>query len=171
MIYFAILLFVMVSSSGAKATTRRDSSIYADCPNDYYVLEKALFDMKGNKMNLTKTFYLPQKHPLGFVHIYYFFKDIESGEYDDCNVEFLWASGGFLLIQPPSVVRFSSLFFSDAVDDLEEVTITLPLECLPLVFQNESCSCSYGSNDNLLVLLTKQVCSLESTKLQCKRSI
>ena len=155
MFCFVILLLVVLSSSGAKVTATSNSSAYIDCPNDFSVLEKALYEMKGNKVNLTKTFYLPQKHPLEFVQIHYFFKDIKSGEYDDCNVEFLWASEGFLLIQPPSIFRFSSLFFADAVDKNESIVITLPLECLPLL--DETCSCSNSSNDNLLVILTKQV--------------
>ena len=155
-IYLAtvVIMSILISETGGTTT---NVSLYADCPDDLLVLQKALYGMKGNKNNLTKTFYPPRKQPTGFVRVNYYFED-EIGEKDeDCFATFLWASGGFLLIQPPSVFRFTSLLFDNKVDDITSVNLTLPYECRPLTVE-PNCTCKNSlDDDDLLDLLTQQV--------------
>ena len=155
-IYLATVVIVSILISETGGTTT-NVSLYADCPDDFLVLQKALYGMKGNKYNLTKTFYPPRKPSTGFVQVNYYFED-EFGEKDeDCVAKFVWASGGFLLIQPPSVFRFTSLFFDNKYDDITSVDLTLPYECRPLTVQPQ-CRCNISSDkDDFLDLLTQQV--------------
>ena len=155
-IYLATVVIMSILISETDGTTT-NVSLYADCPDDLLVLQKALYGMKGNKYNLTKTFYPPRKQPTGFVRVNYYFLN-ETGKKDEgCVATFLWASGRFLLIQPPSVFRFTSLFFDNKVDDITSIYLTLPYECRPLTVQPQ-CTCNISSDDDdLLDLLTQQV--------------
>ena len=155
------LLIVSSSCAGIMETDAicNNASVYANCPKDLFVLEKALYGMEGNKLNLTNTFYPSRKRSTAFVRVTYMFND-KSGELsDDCNITFWWTSGGFLLLQAPTFFQFSSLFFGSEVDKLNDLVLTLPYECQPVgIDENGKCSCE-GNDNKLLDVLTQQVYS------------
>jgi len=159
-------LFFVILTTAANAelyygndyASANNSSRYKDCPYDLLTLERALYETTGNKLNLTNTFYPSRKTSTAFVKVIYRFMDEEGGFPDDCSVKFVWTTGGFLLVQSPSIFRFTSLFFGNEVDDLNELYLSLPFECRPLVQYegNGSCSCMGKENDAMDVL-TQQV--------------
>lgn len=75
--------------------------------------------------------------------------DEEGGGYKDCNVTYIWAVGGFLLVQPPSIFQFSSLLFSTPANSLTEVELNLPYACRALINETMSCSCKNEMKDDL----------------------
>ena len=160
-----ILLYavLIVRSSCARIletdSTCNNISEYANCPNDLFVLEKALYGIEGNKLNLINTFYPSRAISTAFVKVTYKFKNESGGISNDCNVIYWWASGGFLLVQSPSIFRFSSLFIGNEVDKLNALELTLPYECRRLVPPDDKtgkCSCK-KDDDTLLDILTQQV--------------
>lgn len=79
----------------------------------------------------------------------YEFEDINK-----CNVTYIWAVGGFLLVQPPKIFQLTSLYFSTPANNLTDLVIKLPEDCLPLL--GDSCSCD-NEDDTLLDIMTQQV--------------
>ena len=159
-----LLCTVLIVRSSCAGIIETDSacnniSVYANCANDLFVLEKALYGIEGNKFNLTNNFYPSRKIPTAFMQVTYRFENESGGISNDCDVIYWWTSGGFLLVQPPSIFRFSSLFLGNKVDELNTLELTLPYECRRLVAPNEDekCSCK-GEDDRLLDALTQQVC-------------
>ena len=127
--------------------------------NSLKSLASALTSNDDNMQNLTQVFYPPRQPSAKIVKVIYYFED-EMGKHDDCNVTYFWASGAFLLIQPPSIFQFTSLFFNHKVAGEETTLIlTLPNACRHLVLHNTTCSCDQ-SNEGVLDLLTHQVCFL-----------
>ena len=123
---------------------------YTNCDQDITVLERALYRPENIKA-LNNIFYPPRNTPARFVKVHYMFDD------DDCNVTYIWAVGGFLLMQPPSIFQYTSLYFSTITSDLTDLKIQLPSECRPLVQSN--CTCKDDDN-NILDIVTQQVSSL-----------
>ena len=122
-------------------------------------LLKALYETKDNVLQLTKAFY-PRQQPSEFFTIIYQFENATSND-SECSVTYVWAMGGFLLIQPPTIFQFMSLLFNLQGFNYEtELTLTLPSYCRGLVQQNAtgSCSCDEGDED-ILGVLTQQVLS------------
>ena len=128
-------------------------------------LAKILTSNDGNMQNLTKVFYPSRRPSAKILKVTYYFED-EMGKRDNCNVTYFWASGAFLLIQPPSIFQFTSLFFNHKVAGEEtSLILTLPSACRHLVLRNATCSCN-ESNEGILDLLTHQVCLLCCTALE-----
>ncbi len=161
----AIILLVLYSEAETvdqnTIISSSNGSAYSKCSSSLLVLEKALYEIDGNKKNLTNTFYPSRKISTAFVQVTYTFQSKFGNNTDNCEVKYWWASGTFLFVQSPTIFRFSSLIFGNKVDNLNNIILTLPYECLPIVQgDNEMCSCK-SKDDKLLDILTQQVkCSL-----------
>ena len=126
--------------------------------NSIVDLGGALYKAK-NLLSLTQVFYPPRKPPVQFVRVKYIFES-NGTDNSKCNVTYLWAKGGFLLIQPPSVFRFTSLFFNFDENTKYDLQLTLPGTCRPLVYTDSTsdCSChSKGDDFGILDMVTHQV--------------
>ena len=125
-------------------------------------LAQALYDAKDNILKLTRAFYPPQRTGVSFLKVTYQFEN-GTGHLDGCDATYVWAKGGFLAVQPPSIFQFTSLFFSHNVSD--DITLRLPWSCRHLVKYNDSivndskCSC-HAQSEDILFLLTHQVFTL-----------
>jgi hypothetical protein len=142
---FVIAVAFLVHFTDASLT---DS--FTDCATDVTVLEKALYK-PDNVLQLNKIFYPPREPPTRFIKVTYEF------EGTGCSVNYFWAVGGFLLVQPPKIFQLTSLYFSSPANKLTNLTIKLPAECQPLV-QGDNCTCDHEDN-TLLDILTQQVCT------------
>ena len=127
--------------------------------NSLRTLAQALIDNDQNLLNLTQVFYPTRHPPAKFLKVTYLFEDEMGLECDNCSVTYLWASGGFLLIQPISIFQFTSLLFNHKVGAKDSLVLTLPSPCRQLVLSsNEECACD-DKNEDILDLFTHQVCS------------
>ena len=57
---------------------------------------------------------------------------------------YVWALGGFLLEQPPTLLQFTSLLFSVPVSNVWNLELTLPYPCralLPNYNDDGNCTC------------------------------
>ena len=153
-------LYQLILLCGTIGVIVVEATDYTNCHKSLIVLERALFETEGNLQNLSKIFFPPRKLPTAFVRVNYHFLDELGDEMNEnnCTVKYVWALGGFLLVQPPKVFRFTSLFFNNKVDDLNDLTLTLPFECREIVTNSstETCSCK-DEDKNLLDVLTQQV--------------
>ena len=120
-------------------------------------LEYALYNTGSNERELNRAFFPPRAATSRYINVSYDFMN-EDELTDNCIVTYVWAIGGFLLIQPPSVFQFLSLFFSYPANNIMEITITLPYQCRQLITVNEDghCSCEDQVGNNLDIL-TQQV--------------
>ena len=120
---------------------------------------QALYNGEGNILNLTRVFYPPRQAGANFLQVLYDFEN-DEGEVDGCNVTYIWAKGGFMLIQPPSILQYTSLFFSHNFNTKYKVYLRLPSACRHLVMNtsmaDSECSCD-REEDDLLDMLTHQV--------------
>ena len=76
----------------------------------------------------------------------------EDGFYDDsnmCSVTYVWA-------RTPSISQFLSLLFNFPVNNLTDITLTLPHQCRGLM-STASSSCSCLDEGSILDILTQQV--------------
>ena len=149
---FILVTFIVAGSLGAKD--------YSEC-DKLSVLEQALYDLGDNKERMNRFFYPPRQQPVPYVKITYQFED-ENGEISNdeskCEVTYIWVSGGFLLIQPPSIFMYTSLFFYNTRQQNFFFNLRLPYQCRPLVENATIGSCSCKNRDgNPLDLLTQQV--------------
>ena len=131
-------------------------------------LECALFTTDENERKLNQAFFPPRKATTRYIKVTYSFnEDIDTNDdhynfnptvTQNCNVTYIWAVGGFLLIQPPSIFEWASLLFSYPANDIYELDLTLNISCTTLVDVREdgTCSCK-GKDDNNLDILTQQV--------------
>lgn len=126
-------------------------------------LECALYTTDSNEKKLNQAFFPPRKETSRYIRVIYDFKANPNSDYSDvfqqCNVTYVWAVGGFLLIQPPTIFQLTSLLFSYPANDIYDVHLTLPEQCLELVHYdpiNKTCSCQAMEDQNLDIL-TQQV--------------
>ena len=132
------------------------SARFEDCPTRLSVLETALYQTGNNLLELNEIFYPPNKQTSRFIRVEYSFQN-EIGGLNDCNVSYIWAIGGFLLMQPPTIFQFTSLFFNYPNNDLEKLRLQLPYQCRPLINTSSSnCKC-FGDNTHMLNVMTQQV--------------
>ena len=130
--------------------------------NSILSLAEALYSFPDNVLELTRVFYPPRQPPVQFLRITYLFNGTVDGD-NECNVTYFWAKGGFLLIQPPSVFRFTSLFFNFNENTNYDIQLQLPSTCIPLVYDKSSssshCSCHREDDGKLgfLDMITHQV--------------
>ena len=125
-------------------------------------LECALYTTDSNERKLNQAFFPPRKATSRYIRVNYDFKVHPNSKYYDtereCNVTYIWAVGGFLLIQPPTIFQLTSLLFSYPANNIEDVNLTLPIECRQLI-NSTDCSCGRREGQNLDIL-TQQVCLL-----------
>ena len=122
--------------------------------NSLQSLIKALYDTPGNLKKLNQVFYPPYQSSTSFLQITYSFKN-ENDQLDGCDVAYLWAEGGFLLIQPPSVFRFTSLLFNHDVNEINNLSLTFPNACRHLVENSTTGECK--CEKDLFDILTHKV--------------
>ena len=150
-----VLAVVVVLSACAYFVKCEDYN-YTNCDIDIAVLENALyFYHPKNRMELNRVFYPPRETASRFIKVTYKFDG------HDCSVTYVWAIGGFLLMQPPKIFQLTSLFFSTRANNLTDMVIVLPSECWPLVepkngTEDRNCTC-VGDDINVLDMLTQQV--------------
>ena len=141
---------------------------YSDCPTSLSTLERALYDTGDNLVQLNRIFFPRNTRTSRFVKVVYTFQDDPDLLYDysNCrNVTFFWAIGSFLFFQPPSIFSFTSLFFNYPNNNINDLKLTLPNECKPLIYSEETqeCTCRVNSDtpfhhsSELLHILTQQV--------------
>lgn len=159
-LYFALL---MVASLSLAPVCSEKSHNYSGCSSSLSVLEDALYNTGTNKLKLNRYFYPPRQEPVPYAKITFKFED-ENGNLSDsedgkCEVTFVWAIGGFLLIQPPSVFTFTSLFFFHTRQNDFSLDLRLPYLCRPLVqeYEIENGTCTCANKDGGLDLLNQQV--------------
>ena len=124
-------------------------------------LAQALYTTKGNLLNMNKIFFPPLQASPKFLRVVYQFLDVDNST-DNCSVSYIWAEGGFLLIQPPLIFQFTSLFFNHIANNNYNyhLELTLPSNCRHLVNVDDSnqCLCTNDTkNHELLDTLTHQV--------------
>ena len=157
--YCVIVVLMVVSIDSAAAEILTDDDLPCD---SILSLAQALYNISGNFLNLTRIFYPPRQPPVQFVRVKYTFEKNETDD-SECDVTYLWAKGGFLLIQPPSVFRFTSLFFNFDENENYDLQLTLPSTCRHLVYINSTsnnlnCSCHNQDEDlGILDIVTHQV--------------
>ena len=158
MISGAFRLSVLVLSVANVSTLSGNESLFEDCASQMSTLEDALYETGDNIFELNKVFYPPSKRTSRFIRVTYIFLD-EMGEDDGCNVTYIWAIGGFLFFQPPSLFELNSLFFNYPNNNLTRVKVKLPSDCRLLIQQTDpsetGCSCLRDSMR--LDILTQQV--------------
>ena len=127
-----------------------------NCTTSLSELETRLYDGLYNQEELHRAFFPQHERTSRFIRVNYVFEG--SALESECTVSYFWAIGGFLLIQPPSVFRFTSLYFSYPANSIDSITLRLPEECLPLVYNEmaQNCSCAKKGN-TLLDILTHHV--------------
>ena len=165
-IYFALLL--VSSTASFIAVLASDSDCNNDiCDNDILTLTslaKQLNCNGSNVLNMSSAFFPPLQAGAKFLTVTYFFDDDDD---DNCNVSYIWAEGGFLLVQPPWIFQFTSLFFNHVVNAHYDprLYLTLPGTCKEQLVQvndtgmsTGNCSCKETKRDDLLLMLTHQVC-------------
>ena len=153
---FVLCFFVMLTSfSGAHSVYYEldtQDSKYAECGTKKSVLLQALFETGDNMFQLGSVFFPARQSTSRYIQVNYFFNGT------NCNVTYYWALGAFLLVQPPTIFQFTSLLFSTPANNLTNLNLTLPRECLSLVDYNEdNDSCKCISNDTILTRFTEQV--------------
>ena len=120
-------------------------------------LGKNLYSTGESILSLMEIFYPPHRVGVSFLRVKYEFEN-ETGGLDGCSVTYLWAVGGFLLYQPPTIFQFTSLLFNHKDTNSGNLTLRLPSICRQLVMVNDSkCSCEAGEH---LEVLTHQVSEL-----------
>ena len=132
-------------------------------------LMELILTTDDNLYHLNDMFYPPRDVPPTFVDVTYHFKErsnisnVLADTMSYCNVTYIWAEGGFLLIQPPSIFQLTSLLFNQVElwgENEEKLLLSLPWQCRILVqmSNNSNCACD-GSDDGarILDLATQQV--------------
>lgn len=152
MAFVRVLATVAVLSITLYSAVGEDYN-YTNCGSDLTVLENALYHFSPeNRKHLNRIFYPPRETPSRFIKVHYKF------EGHDCNVTYIWAIGGFLLMQPPSIFRYTSLYFSNKANNLTDMEIRLPSECRSIVEPKKDGKCTCDGDDyNILDMLTQQV--------------
>ena len=144
------VLAVLIISSCVCTGSCEDN--FTNCHKDITVLQRALYRAENIK-EMNDIFYPPRVTPSRFIKVTYKF------DKHDCNVTYIWAIGGFLLMQPPKIFQLTSLYFSTIANHLTDLVIYLPEQCWPLVRtegREENCTCRH-EDDHILDILTQQV--------------
>ena len=129
---------------------------YGDCDSNLSTLEQALFETGNNLFELNRIFFPPSLLPTRFIRVDYTFVN-ENNEVDTCaNVTHIWAVGAVLFLQPPTLFSLNSMFFYYPSNDLNTLSLQLPIECIGLINETDGlCSCETESF--MLDILTQQV--------------
>ena len=127
-----------------------------------------LYHTDDNLLHLNRVFYPPRAQSPTFLNVTYYFKSKDQDKFryrepppdTDCSVNYIWAEGGFLLIQPPLIFQYTSLWFNQESGEESSIPLTLPSACRELVFNTSSeiCDCKWDDSDyKLLDVATQQV--------------
>ena len=125
-----------------------------------------IYHTDDNLYRLNKVFYPSRAEPPTYVHVTYLFKapddDTSPADEFECKVHYIWAEGGFLLIQPPSIFQLTSLLFNQEKGEEDHISLKLPPSCKDLVQNSSSgdnCTCTGDWPEiKILDILTQQVC-------------
>lgn len=153
MLSLHLVLAVLVSSENQPDTN------YTECGTQKFVLLKALFETDGNLYELDRIFSPPYDATSRYIKVEYTFAD-SRGDYGDCNATYIWAIGGFLLMQPPGIFQYTSLLVGNPANSLEEMHLKLPYACRSLIDETNDGGCSCHNPYDVgqyLQILTKQV--------------
>jgi hypothetical protein len=145
-----ILIFIVLFGT-ASCTSASVAASFNDCATNLGTLEEALYESENNLFQLNQIFYPPSEPTTIFIRVNYIFGD-------ECNVTYIWAIGAFLFLQPPTLFKYTSLFFYYPSNELTTLSLQLPNECMDLITENEmdgNCSCKNDSH--MLNILTQQV--------------
>ena len=146
----AVAVFINFTSVDANTSTTTD---FSDCATNLGTLERALYETEGNLFELNRIFFPPSLLPTRFIRVEYTFGNDEN---KNCNVTYIWAVGGALFLQPPTLFKLNSLYFYFPNNKLTKLRLRLPLECITLISETDGmCSCTNGSH--MLDILTQQV--------------
>ena len=152
-----VLLLLLVSVFSITSAQNENIEL---CASQLEALENALYGTKDNLFELNSIFFPPSARTSRFIRVNYHFLD-EAGESDEfdggCLVTYIWAIGGFLFFQPPSLFRYNSLFFNYPNNNLTDLDLYLPYECQPLVLGPNTTDCSCLHDAKKLEILTQQV--------------
>lgn len=100
------------------------SAVPTNSCNTLNSLAQALYETKDNILNLIRVFYPPNKPRVSFLRIEY-----ETGDLDGCSVTYIWAKGGFLVVQPPKIFQMTSLLFNHIGRNFDILKLRLPYDC------------------------------------------
>ena len=145
-------VFIITNFNVAQTASDQD---YSDCASNLGTLESALYRTDPNLYELNRVFFPPSSLQSRFIRVEYtFFND--QNDNDDCNVTYIWAVGGVLFLQPPTLFKYNSLYFYFPFNNLTTLSLRLPIECIPLINGTDGvCSCIHDSH--MLDVLTQQV--------------
>ena len=164
---FTLLLVIL------QIAVSQESEDYKNCSTKRNILLKALFNTGRNLFELDKVFFPPRSQTSRYIKVKYTFLNDNGTDDGNCTVNYIWAIGGFLLVQPPTIFQFTSLYFSTPANKLEDLTLQLPSACKGLVYNEtfDNCSCASG-NRHALDRLTQQVrCAFTLFKASCALAI
>ena len=151
----ALLALVLMMHLLSTANCNNETN-FTNCDKDITVLERALYSPENIKQ-LNRIFYPPRETTSRFIMVNYEFENTKNEFVDyNCNVTYIWAVGGFLLMQPPKIFQLTSLYFSTPANELTNVTLKLPRDCWHLAHNgSNNCTCMCENND--LDIITQQV--------------
>ena len=133
------------------------ASSLEDCTTNIVTLQDALYGDDGyNVLQLQQAFYPTTTPSSRFIQVTYSFFN-ESNELDGCNVTYVWSVGQVLFLYPPTIFKYTSLFFSYPNNNLEFLYIQLPYECRGLVNSSSGGECSCPDITSILKALTQEV--------------
>ncbi len=144
-----VLIGIVAVKSQRLANATCDDDEY-DCTKCYNLLVWNVLKSSKNRYDLSRTFLPPDTAPPVSVIVYYNFKD-ENGDIDDSKQQlWFWSTSTYYHFQPPSVLQYTSLFFTDISNRIRYLYITLDIECSG----NEK---EAGDYRNMMQLLTQRV--------------
>ena len=152
--FFSVVICTLLAITCRSAV----AASFEDCATNIVTLQDALYDDDGhNVLQLQQIFYPPNARSSRFIRVIYSFFN-KNNELDGCNVTFVWSIGEVLFVHPPTIFKYTSLYFSYPNNDLEFLYIKLPYECRGLVNTSSDgeCSCG-GESTSILRVLTQQV--------------
>ncbi len=123
----ATLLILLLREAHSQETAYTVPS-YDNCSLSFAVLEQALFDTDDNFFQLISTFYPARESSIVFANVTYVFLPTDTDNRTTYQ-NWIWTTGSFYLIQPPSVLRFSSLLFVYPQGNIGQLKLHLPGEC------------------------------------------
>ncbi len=122
------LLFVLATGCRAGLNATCNSTdvhyMYVSCSTNFRVLEQALYDTCDNKFELIRKFYPARETVTEYAEVTYTFLGTDIPEQ-----HWIWTTGSFYLVQPPAVLRFTSLFIVYPENHIQKVQLYLPGEC------------------------------------------
>ena len=133
-IFLLVVLLCLLHKATADCNSEGKS-----CDQCYQTLASFLVNTSDNLYQLQRAFFPPKKTPSIFVAVTY--------NYSSPNISnkiWFWSAGIFYFYQPLRVFQFTSLFFGNPNWRRNNVTLTLPADCV-------------NASDDFMELLTQLV--------------